>query len=84
MADAVYFNVAPNFDLHMFAGQLAEKYRMEGFTVTVADFNNAEVITFDKDTGGINMLLGLGRHKGYLYGGGRRAYHQFFRWGLDR
>ena len=35
MADAVYFNVAPNFDLHMFAGQLAEKYRMEGFTVTV-------------------------------------------------
>ena len=27
MADAVYFNVAPNFDLHMFAGQLAEKYR---------------------------------------------------------
>ena len=61
MADAVYFNVAPNFDLHMFAGQLAEKYRMEGFTVTVADFNNAEVITFDKDTGGINMLLGLGQ-----------------------
>lgn len=61
MANAVYFNVAPNFDLRVFAGQLAEKYRMEGFTVSVADFNNAVVITFDKDTGGINMLLGLGQ-----------------------
>ncbi len=61
MADTVYFNVAPNFDLHMFAGQLAEKYRMEGFNVSVADFSNAVVITFDKNTGGINMLLGLGQ-----------------------
>ncbi len=61
MADTVYFNVAPDFDLQMFAGQLAEKYRMEGFTVTVANFNTAEVITFDKETGGINMLFGLGQ-----------------------
>lgn len=60
MADSVYFNVAPNFNLQMFAGQLAEKYRMEGFTVTVAEYNNAVILTFDKSTGGINMLLGLG------------------------
>lgn len=60
MPDTVFINVPPNFNLHMFAGQLAEKYRMEGFTVTVADFNNTVVITFDKNTGGINMLLGLG------------------------
>lgn len=56
----MFINVPPNFNLHMFAGQLAEKYRMDGFTVTVADFNNSVVITFDKNTGGINMLLGLG------------------------
>lgn len=61
MADSVFFNVPPDFNLQMFAGQLAEKYRMEGFNVTVADFNNSVVLTFDKDTGGINMLLGLGQ-----------------------
>lgn len=60
MADSVFFNVAPDFNLQMFAGQLAEKYRMEGFTVSVAEFNNTVVLTFDKSTGGINMLLGLG------------------------
>ena len=61
MADTVYINVAPDFNIHAFAAQLAEKYRMEGFNVTVADFNGAQVITFDKNTGGINMLLGLGQ-----------------------
>lgn len=60
MADTIFFNVAPDFNLQMFAGQLAEKYRMEGFTVSVAEFNNTVVLTFDKETGGINMLLGLG------------------------
>lgn len=61
MANSLYFNVAPDFDLQMFAGQLAEKYRIEGFNVTVADFNNSVILTFDKNTGGINMLLGLGQ-----------------------
>lgn len=60
MEDTVFFNVAPDFNLQMFARQLAEKYRMEGFTVTVAEFNNVAVLTFDKETGGINMLFGLG------------------------
>ncbi len=61
MADTVFINVTPNFDLYMFANQLAEKYKMEGFNVTVANFNNSVVLTFDKNTGGINMLLGLGQ-----------------------
>ena len=49
MADTIFFNVAPDFNLQMFAGQLAEKYRMEGFTVSVAEFNNSVVLTFDKN-----------------------------------
>lgn len=60
MQDSVLFNVAPDFNIQMFAGQLAEKYRMEGFTVKVTEINNVVVLTFDKETGGINMLLGLG------------------------
>lgn len=61
MADTVFINVTPDFNMHAFVNQLAEKYRMEGFTVTVADFNNSVILTFDKNTGGINMLLGLGQ-----------------------
>lgn len=56
MQDSVLFNVSPDFNIQMFAGQLAEKYRMEGFTVKVTEINNVVVLTFDKETGGINMF----------------------------
>lgn len=61
MANQIVFNVSPDFNIQMFAQQLAEKYRMEGFAVTVAEFNGSEIITFDKETGGINTVLGLGQ-----------------------
>lgn len=61
MANQIVFNISPDFNMQMFAHQLAEKYRMEGFSVTIAEFNGSEIITFDKDTDGINTILGLGQ-----------------------
>lgn len=54
------FNVGPNFNLTTFSEQLAGLYRTKGFMVNVAYFNGNSVITFEKDVGGINYLLGLG------------------------
>lgn len=61
MANQAVFNVNPGFSVQALAQQLAGKYRMEGFAVTEADFNGSSILTFDKDTGGINTLLGLGQ-----------------------
>lgn len=60
MAQSTMVNVGPNFDMNMFAQRLAETYQAKGFTVQVADLGNCVSIVFDKGTGGINMLLGLG------------------------
>lgn len=60
MADSVMFNISPSFEMGAFADKLAEMYRMKGYTVNVANMNKSCIITFDKGTGGINMLLGLG------------------------
>lgn len=57
----VMFNVSPDFDMNVFAEKLAETYRAKGFTVNVANLNNSCVITFDKGTGGINTILGMGK-----------------------
>lgn len=54
------FNVGPNFDMNVFAEKMAETYRMKGYTVTVANMGNICTLGFDKATGGINMLLGMG------------------------
>lgn len=54
------FNVGPHFDFNVFADRLAQTYAAQGFAVSVADVNNAKIIKFDKNTGGINTLLGLG------------------------
>lgn len=59
MAD-IMFNVGPNFNMYAFTEQLAGKYRAEGYSVTVAYLNGSVVMGFDKGTGGINMVLGLG------------------------
>lgn len=60
MANNVMFNVSENFNMEDFAEKLAENYRAKGYTVNVANMNGSSVLTFDKGTGGINMLLGLG------------------------
>ncbi len=60
MANSVMLKVNPAFDLEAFSNQLADTYRAKGFAVNVAAFNGSSIITFDKNTGGINMLLGMG------------------------
>lgn len=52
MANQIVFNVSPDFNIQMFAQQLAEKYRMEGFAVTVAEFNGSEIINLIKRPAG--------------------------------
>lgn len=61
MASSIMFNVKPNFDMVLFANSLADTYRAKGFTVNVANMNGSCMITFDKGTGGINTLLGMGK-----------------------
>lgn len=60
MADSVMFNVGPNFDFNVFADRIAQTYSAQGFAVSVADVNGSKIVKFDKNTGGINTLLGLG------------------------
>ena len=60
MADNIMFNVKPDFDLALFANRLADTYRAKGYTVNVANLNGTCILTFDKDSGGLNNLLGLG------------------------
>ena len=60
MAKSVMLKVNPSFNLEEFSNQLADMYRAKGYAVNVAMFNGNSIITFDKNTGGINMLLGMG------------------------
>lgn len=60
MANNVMFNVGANFDMSDFSEKLADMYRAKGYAVNVAYMNGTSIITFDKNTGGINMLLGMG------------------------
>lgn len=61
MANNVMFNVKSDFDMEVFANKLADTYRAKGFTVTTVNMNGNYMITFDKGTGGINTLLGMGK-----------------------
>ncbi len=60
MASNLMINVAEDTQVEKIAEDLAEMYRAKGFTVMVAKMKNAVSVTFDKGTGGINMLLGMG------------------------
>lgn len=60
MANDVMLNVSEGFDLGGFSQKLAEMYRMKGYSVTAVSMNKSWMLTFDKGTGGINTLLGLG------------------------
>lgn len=60
MANNVMFNVKPTFDMEVFTTRLADTYKAKGYTVNVVNMNGSCSITFDKGTGGINTLLGMG------------------------
>lgn len=61
MADTLALNVPDNFDLSILASKLRDSFQAQGFGVSVASLaSNSTRITFDKNCGGINMLLGMG------------------------
>ena len=61
MANGFMLNVVNNFNLAAYCQSVAQFYQSKGFVVNVAMFNpNSAQILFDKDTGGINTILGLG------------------------
>lgn len=61
MADNLVLNVDKELDVNHLAEELAETYRGQGFTVTVLKLKDDSCsLVFDKATGGINNLLGMG------------------------
>lgn len=60
MATPLMLNVSPNFNLVSFSEQLAATYRSQGYIVNVMYLPDHVSIKFDKDTGGINTVLGMG------------------------
>lgn len=61
MASPAMINVGPQFNMNSFLQQLASLYQSRGFMVTTTPFGANASIKFDKNVGGINMLLGLGQ-----------------------
>lgn len=61
MSSSFILSVSNNFNLGAYCQNIAQFYQMKGFIVNVAVFSpyNAQII-FDKDTRGINTILGLG------------------------
>lgn len=60
MASNFMLNVSPEFNMEAFSEQLANLYRARGYVVTVANVNGNAIISFEKNVGGINTILGLG------------------------
>lgn len=62
MADSLTINVPEDFDLNLLVEKIKNNFQMQGFTITAAALQpNSHRIVFDKNCGGINMLLGLGQ-----------------------
>ena len=60
MDNSLIINVSEGTTLDGIAQRLVELYYAKGYTVTVTTFNNSTSISFEKDIGGINTILGLG------------------------
>lgn len=61
MATPLTLNVGPQFNMTSFVNQLSSLYQNKGFIVSATNFGTSTAIKFDKNTGGINMLMGLGQ-----------------------
>lgn len=60
MANNLMLNVNPEFNLEAFVMMLTNNYRTKGYNVSYMNLNGVYVVTFEKNTGGINTVLGLG------------------------
>ena len=60
MANNLTLNVSENFDLQAMADTLCEQYQAKGYTTKTLKMKNGVKIKVEKNTGGINTLLGMG------------------------
>ena len=60
MADNTLINVSDAFDMKVFAGALCDSFRMRGYEANFVINQENATVTIEKNTGGINMILGLG------------------------
>lgn len=61
MANSFMINVPVDFDLEYLGQKLRGMYQAKGFTVSMVSGRENLRIQFDKNCGGINMLMGLGK-----------------------
>lgn len=59
MADSTMFNVKENFDLNLFVKKLSETYKAKSYQVNVIELNGMTSITFEKNTDGVQNILGM-------------------------
>ena len=62
MAQNLMLPVNPNFNLPAFVQQLSDTYRSKGYTTNIMDMGGNFSIVIEKDTTGIQNLLGLSEH----------------------
>ena len=60
MSNDFIVNVSEEFNLEAMVNELIERYSAQGFTVRTLKLKNGCKITFSKNCGGINMVLGMG------------------------
>ena len=60
MANNFMVNVSEDFDIMAMADEIAERYQGKGFNVRTLKMKKGVKIIFEKNCGGINMLLGMG------------------------
>ena len=61
MADTLMINVSENFSMENLGMELQARYQAKGFKINMANMSNGLIIQFDKDCGGLNTVLGLGK-----------------------
>lgn len=62
MANTFTINVTENFSLDVLSSKLRDSFQAQGFGVTTTSISPTNTkIVFEKDCGGINMLLGMGQ-----------------------
>jgi len=61
MANNFSVNVEPDFNLDAFVEEMTERYQGKGFKVRVLKMKKGVKLVFDKNCGGINMILGMGQ-----------------------
>ncbi len=59
MADQLSVHVSEEFSLADMVEKMAEDWRKNGYTVTVTELGNSMSMKFEKDTGGLNFVMGM-------------------------